>query len=197
MKKIILPAFILLLSSFILTACLKTDVQSTATPTDYIKLSSSDDNKQGNVIKTDYYSIKIPELWKYYGYEIMNNTLSVHESYSYDEIQGGHLFSISLFPESEDFSYLPAYDILGTLNTPEGLFNVVVIYPTDVQFTDDTARLYMSMANDVDSVIDSITFSDDCEFIEATAEPFTSPVSLSNGCWTRSLNDSEAEKYYH
>lgn len=101
MKKIILPAFILLLSSFILTACLKTDVQSTATPTDYIKLSSSDDNKQGNVIKTDYYSIKIPELWKYYGYEIMNNTLSVHESYSYDEIQGGHLFSISLFPNQK------------------------------------------------------------------------------------------------
>lgn len=79
MKKIILPAFILLLSSFILTACLKTDVQSTATPTDYIKVSSSDD----------------------------------------------------------------------------------------------------------------------CEFIEATAEPFTSPVSLSNGCWTRSLNDSEAEEYHH
>ena len=122
-------------------------------------------------IETEYYSITIPKSWEDdCFYEIVKGegygyALHFNEKTSYDEIGGGWLFSIELFTEFEDYTYLPSYDILGSLEVYRiGSYNIVVIYPTDVQFTETTMEKYEELERAVPDVLDTITFKKECVF---------------------------------
>ena len=80
--------------------------------------------------------------------------------------EGGHLFSIALMPETEDYTVFPSYDWLGVLKTPDGEFNMIVIYPTDVQFSEDTAAEYNEMAADIDRIIKTVKAAGGAEFVK-------------------------------
>lgn len=69
---------------------------------------------------------------------------------------GGHLFTIMLMPESEDYTVLPSYDYLGTMLTPEGTFSVVVLYPTDAQTGDIWQEFYKILNGDKNSAITTV-----------------------------------------
>ena len=135
------------------------------------------ENRQ-DLIDTPYYSLTIPENWAdHYAYSVFENgdgayTLRICEKSSMEEY-GGKLFTILLIPETEDYTYYPSYNPLGSIETAEyGSFNVVVLYPTDVQFSMEAAELYMSMEQDIPDILNSITYHD-CVFAD---EPIPAPT---------------------
>lgn len=122
-------------------------------------------------IKTEYYSLSIPSSWEkdcvyeIYEREDYSYVLSFYDKVSREEFGGGWLFSIKLLTEFEEYSYYPDYDVLGSLEVYQtGSYNVIVTYPTDVQFSEKTALKYSELSSAVPDVIKSISFNDECFF---------------------------------
>lgn len=133
-------------------------------------------------IDTDYYIISVPADWAETGeWEIIPGdpcgySLCFYEKQSFHEIEGGFLFSVGLLPDDIDYTYYPDYDIRGSVEIDQvNRFNVVVTYPTDVQFTQETAEQYCRMADEVDAVLDTIIWNADVVF-SATPLPITPEV---------------------
>ena len=115
------------------------------------------------VVETKYYTLTMPV-------DFYNNcechifpadvegpdTLVLYELSSFKTEYGGHLCSILLIPHGEDYDFYPAYEWIGVLETPEGDFDIVVLYPTDVQFSEDTASTYDEMVQYVQDVLYSL-----------------------------------------
>jgi len=81
------------------------------------------------------------------------------------KIEGGHLFSIHLLTEFEDYTVYPDYDVLGSLEVYKiGSYNIIVTYPTDVQFSNETVEKYNEMTASIPDVLDTISFKDECIF---------------------------------
>lgn len=120
------------------------------------------DKDRGIVIDTDYFSIEVPNYWEgLYEYQIFDEqvygySLILYEKESYQSMNAGHLMSISLYSVEEDYTYLPSYELLGTLETGDKTYNVLVEYPTDVQFEEDHADEYQNLSKDMDEIIETI-----------------------------------------
>lgn len=122
-------------------------------------------------IDTEYYTLSAPNSWNddcFYEIatgENYNYTLSFYDKASHDAINGGWLFSINLFAEFEDYSYYPDYAVLGSLEVYRiGSYNIVVTYPTDVPYSEETAEKYLEMCNDISEILDTISFKEECVF---------------------------------
>lgn len=125
------------------------------------------------LIDTEYYTLSAPNSWNndcFYEVadgENYNYTLSFYAKASHDAINGGWLFSVNLFTEFEDYSYYPAYDVLGSLEVYRiGSYNIVVTYPTDVQYSEETAKKYREMCGEIADILKTISFKDECTFSE-------------------------------
>ena len=115
-------------------------------------------------IYTKYYKVPIPQEWAdscaYDIFEMDNglDILSLYEVTAYDEFGGGKLCSIQLMPTNDEtYKDFPDYEFLGVLNTPEGNFNLILLYPTDVQFTEETMDAYNEMAQKLPDVLCTIS----------------------------------------
>ena len=113
-------------------------------------------------VTTKYYTMTIPPAWTgHFDAAILEQenqgyNLKVVNKESADADFGGHLFTVMLIPKSEDYTYLPSYDYLGTMDTPEGTFSVVIQYPTDVQTGDIWQEFYKILNGDKNTAIKSI-----------------------------------------
>ncbi len=114
-------------------------------------------------VTTEYYTMTIPPAWtghfeanKLDGAYDSGYVLQVVNTESKDAGYGGEIFSFALIPQGEDYSYLPSYDELGTMTTPDGVFSVVVTYPTDVQTGDVWQEFYNIFYGDKNSAISSV-----------------------------------------
>ena len=129
--------------------------------------------KPGMFIDTEFYTLLAPSSWKndcFYEIadgESYNYTLSFYDKASHDAINGGWLFSVNLLTEFEDYSIYPDYDVLGSLEVSRiGSYNIVVTYPTDVQFSEETAQNYNQMSDKIPELLKTISFKDECTFSE-------------------------------
>ena len=127
------------------------------------QLEAPADEVQDIVIETAYYTLTVPvdfynncECQIFAADEEGPDGLVMYELSSFKTDYGGHLFTILLIPHGEDYSYYPSYEWVGVLETPEGDFDIVVLYPTDVQFSEDTAEAYHALLNQTDDVIFSL-----------------------------------------
>lgn len=145
-----------------------TGTEQTAAPaaTEDIQIS-----RQGEAVQTDYYTITLPAMWAnecstdtWHHEEDTGYGLHVYHTASMNADMGGDLFTIDLYPEGTDYTFLPAYDYLGRLTTPTGVFSVVVLYPTDVRFSEQTASSYRALEKDIPTVLDTLTAADGCTF---------------------------------
>ena len=115
------------------------------------------------LLTTDYYTLTIPESWvgkcvcDVHGRDDGSYSMSVHETNAYLESGTGTLFTIMMLPESEDYSGYPSYELLGPLDTPHGTFNLIALFPTDVQFAEAHAQEYLEMNESVQDVLASLT----------------------------------------
>lgn len=113
-------------------------------------------------VTTDYYTMILPPAWtNHFDLSVIRPenggyNLKVVHNESAEEGFGGHLFSIMLIPEGEDYSYLPSYDYLGTMETPDGSFSVVVEYPTDLQTGGAWSPIYEILYGDKNTAITSM-----------------------------------------
>lgn len=129
-----------------------------------------EDSEQEITVEGHCYTVALPDEWQgRYTREDITDGGSIYDAFyqsaSMSE-EGGHLFSIALMPETEDYTVFPSYDWLGVLKTPDGEFNMIVIYPTDVQFSEDTAAEYNEMAADIDRIIKTVKAAGGAEFVK-------------------------------
>ncbi|MCI5593931.1 MAG: hypothetical protein PUG78_03930 [Eubacteriales bacterium] len=71
-----------------------------------------------------------------------------------------------LLPDSEDYTVFPSYDYLGMLKTPDGEFNMIALYPTDVQFSEGTSAEYGEMTDDINRIIKTVKAVGGAEFVK-------------------------------
>lgn len=135
------------------------------------KLDDSNNNNTtspDHVIETPYFTVTLPSHWDddLYNTQIVSAdkgtayTINFNEKESYEEFEGGYLFGISLYDEGEDYSYLPSYEVLGVLKTNHETFDVIVEYPTDVQFSEETSDEYRMLSKDIDDILLTIKAKD-------------------------------------
>lgn len=113
-----------------------------------------------NVIGTKYYTVTLPEEWKdVCVFEIIDledgtYNLTLYELTSHEEMGAGKLCTIMLMPTSDDtYKDFPDYELLTALDTPDGSFYVIALFPTDVQFNENTVETYNVMADQLIDVL--------------------------------------------
>lgn len=124
-------------------------------------------------VTNPYFSLRLPESWlelaivKQTTGHLENetvNTLSFYERVSHPT-SGGHVFTLGLWAEEADYTYLPHYRLLGTLTDSRGTqWKLVVMYPTDVQFEPQAAETYTQMSSQEDRILQTLTPAPGCSF---------------------------------
>lgn len=111
-------------------------------------------------IATGYFVLQVPQSWGEKIQYVENKregggySFDIVETSSYAAGVGGKLFTVCLLPQDYDYTVFPDYDYLGTLGIIDNqTYNVVIMYPTDVQFLPETEQAYQSMKADVPDVI--------------------------------------------
>ena len=122
-----------------------------------------DDKGPAAYIYTDYYRLKAPISWGNTGLSKITPldngaySLAIYEHDSYIDFGGGKLCTLMMVPtEDETYKDFPDYDLLCALDTPEGSFYVVALFPTDVQFTEETMQDYNAMQEELMDVLYTI-----------------------------------------
>lgn len=67
----------------------------------------------------------------------------------------------------------PNYELLGSLTYNGEPHNVIVYYPSDVQFTNETAAIYTELQNEIPSLLESVVYNKICNFS-------TTPIETDN-----------------
>lgn len=131
------------------------------------------DGTARTTIDTQFYSVSVPKGWEgMYSYELDYQPqggyfLAFYELKDHQSFGGGTVMTIGLYPEGEDFSYLPDFKQYGTLTTPDGSYAIVILYPTDFQYTTENASVYEKMTDQIPEVLDTIKASDGCAIRKA------------------------------
>lgn len=147
---------------------------STSNEANQTDASGENESAAALTIETTYCSLTIPEEWRdRFSYEVTDEEdgsyyVGLYENTSHEIMDGGGwLFSVALLTSAVDYTNFPDYEVLGSVQTNDGkAFNVVVLYPTDVQFSEETATAYVSLLDHMDAVIASISYQD-CKFSQA------------------------------
>lgn len=123
------------------------------------------------LVDTTYYRLALPADWNNHCFYAVTQgegegySLSFYNTKSYEAGDGGFLFAIQLLNWMEDYIQFPSYDLLGSVSVPEaGSYNVVITYPTDVQFSDETAGEYQAQEQAIPDIIASLSFKENCTF---------------------------------
>jgi hypothetical protein len=67
---------------------------------------------------------------------------------------GGFLFSLDLIPEGETYDFYPSYDYICSIEVYRiNSFDLIALYPTDVQFAEDNIKGYQTMRDEIRSII--------------------------------------------
>lgn len=121
------------------------------------------------LVLTDYFSLTLPHDWAntcVYTTTYRDDgayLVSLYEAGSYKEFGGGCLCTLMLLPTGEDYTIFPSYQFLGALNTPDSTFNLVALFPTDVQFTPETMETYNRMASELPDVLSTLNPANEVE----------------------------------
>ena len=138
------------------------DMQSESEPGEAVAL--------GWILQTAYYDLTVDWAWSWSYTCSEDGRLDVYHQASADAGYGGSLFGIALYESGheEEYDYLPAYRVLGELETAEGeRYDVVADFPTDVQFSEETREEYYQLRENVDAVLDTFAPAEGCQFTPA------------------------------
>lgn len=131
------------------------------------------DGTARTTINTQYYTISVPKNWEgNFTYELDYQPqggyfLGFYELKDHQDFGGGTIMTIGLYPTGEDYSYLPDYQEFGALMTPSGEYTVVILYPTDFQYTTANADVYEKMFDQIQDVLDTMKAASDCTLRKA------------------------------
>ena len=189
MRRLFITLFVSLF--LILTACTPTEINSAPTeeeitqpaskPTEESITPPIDDAKPEVLTEetmpisdyryeTPYYTLTMPGNWKndcfFEFYEFENGTynLAVYEAQGYEDWKIGYLFSILLYEPTQDYTIFSNYRVLGTIESPNWEYNVIALFPSDVQFSEETAEVYGQMYSKITEILESFTPTDACHY---------------------------------
>lgn len=134
------------------------------------KVTEPSISKNGLEIYTEYYTVTLPANWtNKYVYEVSPEnkaySLSFYHKKSKQTDFGGHLFTIALYDPADDYTTLPAYEAIDKIVTADGQnLEIVLLYPTDVQFDPDSASEYSAFTEDIDHIISTLHLTDKSEY---------------------------------
>ena len=135
------------------------DVVETTAPVETeatVSSTSESEMPKAPVIETKYYTLTLPDEWKERCfYSVVDGiTITLREKSSYEAFGGGKLCTLMLMSTDDDtYKDFPDYELLCALNTPDGSFYVIALFPTDVQFNGETAESYNAMAAELRNVL--------------------------------------------
>jgi hypothetical protein len=115
----------------------------------------------GITVSAELYSVTLPSDWEgryvceKWDAEDFRCYISLCEKQSYDDGSGGVIFELALAPDGTDYSYLPSYQLLGTLTASGQSYTVIAIYPTDVEYSADAMSDYTDMTGDITAILSS------------------------------------------
>ncbi|MBR6222754.1 MAG: hypothetical protein IKQ71_04905 [Lachnospiraceae bacterium] len=134
----------------------------TETETESETEEETEEKKRQGAVSNKYIKLSLPESWGDDGEAVASdNAIKVYERADRANGSGGHLFTVSIY-DDKDYEELPDYDLVGEIENKDGKKKyVVVVYATDVQFSDSNRDKYDKMLDDADDVIKSITGTDD------------------------------------
>ena len=127
---------------------------------------SDDEIPKAPVIETKYYTLTLPDEWKETCFYTVTDdtTITLREHSSYEAFGGGKLCTLMLIPTVDDtYKDFPDYELLCALDTAEGSFYVIALFPTDVQFNEDTIEIYNAMADELMDVLYTLQPKDGIE----------------------------------
>jgi len=112
-------------------------------------------------VDTPYYTLKLPAYWDEYAVQSNPNAIAggVHAIGFYEKQSnaangGGHLFTLNILPESQDYTYLPNYRFVCKFADETGaMWNIVATMPTDVQSQPYAAELYGHMCDRIPDIL--------------------------------------------
>ena len=127
---------------------------------------TADESGDGVVVSNSMYSVKLPSDWEENVYIDQGSSdpyiefMLFAEKNDYENGTGGTLFEIALF--QEDYSYLPSTEDLGTITSDETgeSWQIVAMFPTDVQFIEENSELYNRMFDQIEDILATITPAD-------------------------------------
>ena len=129
----------------------------------------------GEVLQTQYYSIKIPSDWKdkYYYRVIWNDSLDGAYNcdlfmYSENEVGEALLFSIQMYEPNDPYAveaelYYGLHDIYWIETTDGKVFDVAWEYSGDRQCTDEEADSYFSMVDVIPQIMETFQLNEGCK----------------------------------
>lgn len=113
-----------------------------------------------STISTQYYEITIPtDLRNTFYCEELDSEfpmLNFYEINQHNRDGRGFAFTIALYPEGDDFTYLPAYDVVGSLSKDSANYTVVAFFATDVQFDADLQAQWQDLYDASDAITSGI-----------------------------------------
>ena len=121
------------------------------------------------VIETEYYTVTMPQAWVdncTYTFEesIYGPTIvTFYENTSYAAGKGGKLCSIQLVPAQVDWDSVEDASLLCSLQTPDGLFHIVVCVPWETQCNKETYETFEAMRKLNHDLFRTITPKDGCK----------------------------------
>ena len=146
---------------------------------------------------TPYYSVSIPEGWaEGLSLETVDNESGkwVKLFYKFDNQDFmGHLFSI-VITQDDDYEKIADYDRLGALiDEDDNLYDVIAVYPTDVQCTKDNLEIYGEMAREADNILNTIEAADGCRYLSFWTDDSGNDETGTDETWNETEAGSETE----
>lgn len=121
------------------------------------------------VIETEYYTVKMPQAWVdkcTYSIEESSYGTSIvtfYENTSYAAGCGGKICSIQLIPVQVDWTTVEDATLFCSLQTPDGLFHILQIYPWETQCNKETYENFEAMRKLTPELLHAITPKDGCK----------------------------------
>ncbi len=119
-------------------------------------------------IQTELYSVTVPDTWiNKCSYEISENGWDITFTIpgGYDGVNDSTLCTIAVVNGSLDDVFTP-YTFIETIESEwYGRSQLILEYPGDMQYTEDTEKEYLLLANEINQLVDSITLADGVEVI--------------------------------
>ena len=120
-------------------------------------------------LSNDIFSVVVPAYWQEYAVITAPSinglpAISFHEAPDYNGC-GGHLFTIRIEAASRDLQF-PNYSDLGVFSDGTNYFRLIVLYPSDVQWSDQNRTLYSYMDSEASRILGTLTLAAGYDFVE-------------------------------
>ena len=108
----------------------------------------------GTIYKADKFDVFLPKDWDdNCTVEIDGDVINVYHTASKNAGYGGFLFGLSIYEKESDYDYFPSYQMIGTLKKSGTTYDLVAIFPTDVQTDGSHQSSYMKYFNEIDAIL--------------------------------------------